>query len=105
MGATRGLGGSKGSSRGENRVTMEHGAGDSGEVTDDVVAGAGSENHQQLEPSTEEEPVFQLSDAYVHSLASLGLERLQNEPGRLHAEAAAVNEVRSQRNMHCGATT
>lgn len=36
----------------------------------------------------------QLSDAYVHSLASLGLERLQNEPGRLQAEAATVDEVR-----------
>lgn len=33
------------------------------------------------------------SEAYVQSLASLGLERLQNEPGRLHAEAIAVDEV------------
>lgn len=40
----------------------------------------------------EQEPV-ELSEAYVHSLASLGLERLQNEPGRLHAEAIAVDEV------------
>lgn len=40
----------------------------------------------------QEEPV-ELSEAYVHSLASLGLERLQNEPGRLHAEALAVDEV------------
>lgn len=39
------------------------------------------------------EPVH-LSEAYVHSLASLGLERLQNEPGRLHSEAKAVDEVR-----------
>lgn len=38
-------------------------------------------------------PVVQLSEAYVHSLASLGLERLQNEPGRLHSEATAVDEV------------
>ncbi|CAM9867329.1 unnamed protein product [Laminaria digitata] len=38
------------------------------------------------------EPVH-LSEAYVHSLASLGLERLQNEPGRLHSEAKAVDEV------------
>lgn len=37
-----------------------------------------------------------LSEAYVHSLASLGLERLQNEPGRLHAEAIAVDEVRAK---------
>lgn len=35
----------------------------------------------------------ELSEAYVHSLASLGLERLQNEPGRLNAEAIAVDEV------------
>lgn len=41
---------------------------------------------------TDTEPL-QLSEAYVHSLASLGLERLQNEPGRLHAEAIAVDEV------------
>ncbi|CAM9612385.1 unnamed protein product [Scytosiphon promiscuus] len=40
----------------------------------------------------EQEPV-ELSEAYVHSLASLGLERLQNEPGRLHAEAVAVDEA------------
>lgn len=40
----------------------------------------------------EQEPA-ELSEAYVHSLASLGLERLQNEPGRLHAEAVAVDEV------------
>ncbi|CAM9284961.1 unnamed protein product, partial [Ectocarpus sp. 12 AP-2014] len=40
----------------------------------------------------EQEPV-ELSEAYVHSLASLGLERLQNEPGRLHAEAIAVDEA------------
>lgn len=44
----------------------------------------------------EEEPV-ELSEAYVHSLASLGLERLQDEPGRLHAEAVAVDEVRRLR--------
>lgn len=40
----------------------------------------------------QQEPV-ELSEAYVHSLASLGLERLQNEPGRLNAEALAVDEV------------
>lgn len=41
---------------------------------------------------TDTEPL-QLSEAYVHSLASLGLERLQNEPGRLNAEAISVDEV------------
>ena len=42
------------------------------------------------DPDTE---ALQLSEAYVHSLASLGLERLQNEPGRLRSEAMAVDEV------------
>lgn len=41
----------------------------------------------------EQQGPAELSEAYVHSLASLGLERLQNEPGRLHAEAMAVDEV------------
>lgn len=41
----------------------------------------------------EQQEPAELSEAYVHSLASLGLERLQNEPGRLHAEAIAVDEV------------
>lgn len=50
---------------------------------DDGEGGSGTEDT---------EPV-QLSEAYVHSLASLGLDRLQNEPGRLHAEATAVDEV------------
>lgn len=46
-----------------------------------------SANENNAEP-------LQLSEAYVHSLASLGLERLQNEPGRLHTEAIAVDEVK-----------
>lgn len=44
----------------------------------------------------EQQEPAELSEAYVHSLASLGLERLQNEPGRLHAEAVAVDEVQQQ---------
>lgn len=50
--------------------------------------------------NAEEEPL-QLSEAYVHSLASLGLERLQNEPGRLHAEGKAVEEVRTTLRRGC----
>lgn len=49
-------------------------------------AAAAAGDAEQQEPA-------ELSEAYVHSLASLGLERLQNEPGRLHAEAIAVDEV------------
>ncbi|CAN0112882.1 unnamed protein product, partial [Discosporangium mesarthrocarpum] len=36
---------------------------------------------------------LQLSDAYVHSLVSLGLERLHHEPLRLQAEADAVDQA------------
>lgn len=46
-----------------------------------------------LDVDAEQQEPAELSEAYVHSLASLGLERLQNEPGRLHAEAIAVDEV------------
>eukprot|EP00903_Cladosiphon_okamuranus_P009789 g9306.t1 len=42
---------------------------------------------------TEQQEPAELSEAYVHSLASLGLERLQNEPGRLQAEAISVDEA------------
>lgn len=54
---------------------------------------------QRTLPEVEQEGEELLSEAYVHSLASLGLERLQNEPGRLHAEANAVDEVSRQRHL------
>ena len=47
----------------------------------------------EVDVDAEQQEPAELSEAYVHSLASLGLERLQNEPGRLHAEAIAVDEV------------
>ncbi|CAB1114659.1 unnamed protein product [Ectocarpus sp. CCAP 1310/34] len=53
---------------------------------------AAASEGDHAEQDVEQEPV-ELSEAYVHSLASLGLERLQNEPGRLHAEAIAVDEA------------
>eukprot|EP00752_Nemacystus_decipiens_P004544 g4148.t1 len=46
-----------------------------------------------VDVDAEQQEPAELSEAYVHSLASLGLERLQNEPGRLHAEAKAVDEA------------
>lgn len=75
-GSVRGRG-----SKGEQEQTAE------AQMEQQHVAGAG-------EGGGEGDEV--LSEAYVHSLASLGLERLQNEPGRLHAEAIAVDEVRAK---------
>lgn len=57
------------------------------------IRGGGQERRLQQQTEEHEQDVEELSEAYVHSLASLGLERLQNEPGRLHAEAIAVDEV------------
>lgn len=56
-----------------------------------IRSGNGSRGGVQSAPG-DDDPL-QLSDAYVHSLASLGLDRLQNEPGRLNEESAAVDEV------------
>ena len=56
-------------------------------MAEDGDSGGGSGGTPDVKP-------VHLSEAYVHSLASLGLERLQNEPGRLHSEAKAVEEVR-----------
>lgn len=61
-------------------------------TAEEVVAAAAVESPNNAQADGDE-PV-ELSEAYVHSLASLGLERLQDEPGRLHAEAEDVDEVR-----------